>query len=171
MFVEPSGKQGLVYRAPRVRQSDDPESALLAFERSSYVVVGHGCRRGLRSSVYGEQLPRNIGDLGRTSSIHIAARRLRKDGPAMWDKRDWHQFFQLAQRPWQRRRPPRPVAPSGVNRVLPVVGFSLSELDDAGINLELAERLGLPVDAARVGVYGPNVSALRDFVRSARQPG
>ena len=89
----------------------------------------------------------------------------------MWDKRDWHQFFQLVQRPWQRHRPPRPVAPSGINRVLPVVGFSLSELDDAGINLELAERLGLPVDAARVGVYGPNVSALRDFVRSARQPG
>jgi ribosomal protein L13E len=58
-----------------------------------------------------------------------------------------------------------------LNRVLPVVGFSLSELDDAGINLELAERLGLPVDAARVGVYGPNVSALRDFVRSARQLG
>jgi ribosomal protein L13E len=89
----------------------------------------------------------------------------------MWDKRDWHQFFQIAQRPWQRHRPPRPVAPSGINRVLPVIGFSLSELDDAGINLELAERLGLPVDAARVGVYGPNVSALRDFVRSARQPG
>src|SRR2546428_737376 len=37
----------------------------------------------------------------------------------MWDKRDWHQFFQLAQRPWQRHRPPRPVAPSGLNRVLP----------------------------------------------------
>ncbi len=35
------------------------------------------------------------------------------------------------------------MAPSGLNRVLPVVGFSLSELDDAGINLELAERLGL----------------------------
>ncbi len=111
------------------------------------------------------------GDLGRSSSIHIGARDLDKEGRAMWDKRDWHQFFQLAQRPWQRHRPPRPVAPSGINRVLPVVGFSLSELDDAGINLELAERLGLPVDAARVGVYGPNVSALRDFVRSARQPG
>ena len=65
----------------------------------------------------------------------------------MWDKRDWHHFFQIAQRPWQRRRPPRPVAPSGVNRVLPTVGFSLSELDDAGINLEAAERFGLPVDA------------------------
>ena len=88
----------------------------------------------------------------------------------MWDKRDWQQFFVLAQRPWQRRRPPRPVAPSGVNRVQPVAGFSLSELDDAGIDLEQAERFGLPVDSARVGVYGPNVSALRDFVRAASTP-
>jgi ribosomal protein L13E len=89
----------------------------------------------------------------------------------MWDRRDWHQFFEIAQRRWQRRRPPRPVAPSGVNRVQPAAGFSLSELDDAGINLEIAERLGLPIDAVRIGAYGPNVSALRDFARSARQPG
>jgi ribosomal protein L13E len=46
----------------------------------------------------------------------------------------------------------------------------LSELDDAGINLDAAEQLGLPIDIVRVGAYGPNVSALRDFVRSARQP-
>ena len=89
----------------------------------------------------------------------------------MWDKNDWHQFFAIASKPWQRRRPPRPVYPSGTKRVLPAVGFSLSELDDAGINMEAAERLGLPVDAARIGAYGPNVSALREFVRSARQPG
>ncbi len=89
----------------------------------------------------------------------------------MWDKRDWRQFFEIASRPWQRRRPPRPVYASGVNRVLPAIGFSLSELDDAGINIELAESLGIPVDASRIGAYGPNVSALRDFVRSARQLG
>jgi ribosomal protein L13E len=89
----------------------------------------------------------------------------------MWDKNDWHQFFAIASRHWERRRPPRPVYPSGKQRVLPAVGFSLSELDDAGINMEAAEQLGLPVDAARIGAYGPNVSALREFVRSARQPG
>jgi ribosomal protein L13E len=55
--------------------------------------------------------------------------------------------------------------------VQPAAGFSLSELDDAGINLEIAERLGLPIDAVRIGAYGPNVSALRDFARSARRPG
>ena len=88
----------------------------------------------------------------------------------MWDKRDWQHFFELTRRPWHRMRPPRPIYPTGSNRVLPAVGFSLAELDDAGINLDLAERLGLPVDASRVCAYGPNVSTLRDFVRSARQP-
>jgi hypothetical protein len=88
----------------------------------------------------------------------------------MWDKHDWEQFYDITQRGWHRLPPPRPVAPSGANRLLPVVGFSLSELDDAGINPQVAERLGLPVDGARIGAYSANVSALRDFVRSARQP-
>jgi ribosomal protein L13E len=88
----------------------------------------------------------------------------------MWDKHDWEHFFDITQRRWQRHPPPRPVAPSGANRVLPVVGFSLSELNDAGINTQIAERLGLPVDGARIGAYNANVSALRDFVRLARQP-
>jgi ribosomal protein L13E len=87
-----------------------------------------------------------------------------------WHKRDWQQFYELARRPWQRHRPPRPIYPTGLNRVLPAQGFSLSELDDAGVDLDLAERLGLPVDAGRVGAYGPNVTVLRDFVRSSRQP-
>src|SRR5207249_7658813 len=87
-----------------------------------------------------------------------------------WHKRDWQQFYELARRPWQRHRPPRPVYPTGLNRVLPAAGFSLSELDDAGVDLDLAERLGLPVDAGRIGAYGPNVTVLRDFVRSSRQP-
>ena len=87
-----------------------------------------------------------------------------------WHKRDWKQFYELARRPWQRHRPPRPVYPSGFNRVLPAAGFSLSELDDAGVDLDMAESLGLPVDAGRIGAYGPNVTVLRDFVRSSRQP-
>ncbi len=88
----------------------------------------------------------------------------------MWHKRDWQEFSKRAKSsPWQRRRPPRPVAASGPNRVAPAIGFSLSELSDAGINLEAAEILGLPVDVVRVGTYGPNVSALRDFVRAGRR--
>ncbi len=88
----------------------------------------------------------------------------------MWDKDDWVQFYDIARRGWHRHLPPWPVAPSGANRLVPVVGFSLSELDDAGINSRTAEQLGLPVDAARVGGYSANVSALRDFVHLARQP-
>ena len=87
-----------------------------------------------------------------------------------WHKRDWEQFYELARRPWRHHRPPRPVYPTGLNRVLPAQGFSLSELDDAGVDLDLAERLGLPVDAGRIGAYGPNVTVLRDFIRSSRQP-
>jgi hypothetical protein len=41
---------------------------------------------------------------------------------------------------------------------------------DLKVDLDLAERLGLPVDAGRIGAYGPNVTVLRDFVRSSRQP-
>jgi ribosomal protein L13E len=92
------------------------------------------------------------------------------DSMTTWHKRDWKQFYELARRPWQRHRPPRPVYPTGINRVLPAQGFSLSELDDAGVDLDLAEQLGLPVDAGRIGAYGPNVTVLRDFVRSSRQP-
>src|SRR5437899_10934399 len=87
-----------------------------------------------------------------------------------WSQSDWKRVYEAARRPWRHRRPPRPVYPTGLNRVLPAQGFSLSELDDAGVNLELAERLGLPVDAGRIGTYGPNVTVLRDFVRSSRRP-
>jgi ribosomal protein L13E len=52
--------------------------------------------------------------------------------------------------------------------VLPVVDFSLTELDDAGINPRVAEQLGLPVDSTRTRAYSSSVSALRDFARSAR---
>ena len=85
-----------------------------------------------------------------------------------WHKSDWRQFYEIARRPWRRHRPPRPVYPSGLNRVAPAQGFSLSELDDAGVDLDLAESLGLPVDAGRIGAYGPNVTVLRDFIRASR---
>ena len=86
----------------------------------------------------------------------------------MWTKRDWHQFFYNMRQRWERYRPPRPVYLSTAARVLPAAGFSLRELDDAGISMSQAEMLGLPVDAVRVGSYGPNVTALRDFLRTTR---
>jgi hypothetical protein len=102
-----------------------------------------------------------------SSEIEFAEKR---KGRAMWDKDDWEQYFHIIERRWQRHLPPRPVAPISANRTLPVVGFSLSELDAAGINVQVAERLGLPVDGARIGAYSANVSTLRDFVRLARHP-
>lgn len=89
---------------------------------------------------------------------------------AAWQKNDWRQYYEMARRPWRRHRPPRPIYPTGFNRVTPAAGFSLSELDDAGVDLDAAEKLGLPVDAGRIGAYGPNVTTLRDFVRSSRHP-
>src|SRR5258708_7078503 len=82
-----------------------------------------------------------------------------------WQKRDWRQFYDLARRPWRRHRPPRPVYPSGLNRVAPAQGYSLSGLDDSGVDLELAERLEPPVDAPRIASLGPNVTVPGHFIR------
>jgi len=118
--------------------------------------------------------PRRTANLSRGESIQVededekAEREVQE--MTKWHKRDWKQFYELARRPWRKHRPPRPVYPTGLNRVLPAAGFSLSELDDAGVDLDQAESLGLPVDAGRIGAYGPNVTVLRDFVRSSRQP-
>lgn len=87
-----------------------------------------------------------------------------------WQKSDWRKFYESARRPWRRLRPPRPVYPAGVHRVQPATGFSLSELDGAGMDLDLAESLGIPVDAGRVGSYGPNIFALRGYLVASRRP-
>ena len=86
----------------------------------------------------------------------------------MWNRRDWDEFFNIVKKRTNSMRPLRPVDLSGKNRLVPTEGYSLAELDDAGVSLEQAENLGLPVDAGRVGSYGPNVSMLRDFFRVAR---
>jgi ribosomal protein L13E len=86
----------------------------------------------------------------------------------MWNRRDWDDFFNIVKKRAHSRRPPRPVDMSGRNRLTPAEGYSLAELDDAGLSIEQAEILGLPVDAGRVGSYGPNVSTLRDYIRATR---
>lgn len=89
-------------------------------------------------------------------------------GGVMWNRRDWDDFFNIVRKPGSTHRPPRPVDLSRRNRLVPTEGYSLAELDDAGLSIEKAEMLGLPVDAGRVGSYGPNVAALREFIRSTR---
>jgi len=86
----------------------------------------------------------------------------------MWNRRDWDEFFDIVRKRWHTHRPPRPVDLSRRNRLTPAEGYSLAELDDAGISIEQAEQFGLPVDAGRVGSYGPNVTALREYVRATR---
>jgi len=86
----------------------------------------------------------------------------------MWNRRDWAQFFDIVNQQTNRRRPPRPLDRSQRNRLVPAKGYSLAELDDAGLSVEQAETLGLPVDAGRVGSYGPNIAALREYIRTTR---
>jgi ribosomal protein L13E len=86
----------------------------------------------------------------------------------MWNRRDWDDFFDIVKKRWSTHRPPRPVYSSGRNRLSPAEGYSLAELDDAGVSIEQAEMLGVPVDAGRIGSHGNNVTALREFVRATR---
>lgn len=85
----------------------------------------------------------------------------------MWSRQDWHSYFDVAKKR-NMLRPLRPVDRSWRNRLEPAEGYSLAELDDAGVTVEQAENLGLPVDAGRVGSYEPNVSALRQYIRATR---
>jgi len=87
---------------------------------------------------------------------------------AMWTRKEWQQYYQLKGTRWNRLQPLRPLDRAALNRLVPTDGYSLAELDDVGITIEQAENLGLPVDAGRVGSYGPNVSDLREFVRATR---
>lgn len=87
----------------------------------------------------------------------------------MWSRREWHEFFGIVSKNARlMRRPLRPVDRLRQNRLVPAEGYSLAELDDVGLSIDQAESLGLPVDAGRVGSYGPNVMSLRDFLRAAR---
>ena len=87
----------------------------------------------------------------------------------MWNRRDWDDFFDIVMKRSRMQRPPRPLDHAGrTRRLVPADGYSLAELDGAGISIEQAELLGLPVDAGRVGSYGPNTAALREYVRATR---
>ena len=86
----------------------------------------------------------------------------------MWSKRDWQAYFQVAKNRRAHLRPPRPVFLSERQRLEPAEGFSLHELEAAGISLERAETLGLPIDMGRSFSFGPNVDALRGFAVASR---
>jgi ribosomal protein L13E len=88
----------------------------------------------------------------------------------MWTRRDWDAYYSIARRQrWTGKPPLRPVDRASRNRLVPTEGYSLAELDEAGLSVEKAEGLGLPVDIGRVGSYGPNVSVLRAFLAASRR--
>jgi hypothetical protein len=107
-----------------------------------------------------------------TESNFAASNRVRfsvlESEDAMWNRRDWDDFFDIVMKRSRMQRPPRPLDRSHRNRLVPAEGYSLAELDDAGLSIEQAEILGLPVDAGRVGSYGPNITNLRDYIRATR---
>src|SRR5579872_5122245 len=70
----------------------------------------------------------------------------RKARSNMWNRRDWDEFFNIVKKRTTSLRPPRPVHMSRRNRLTPAEGYSLAELDDAGLSIEQAETLGVPVD-------------------------
>lgn len=50
-------------------------------------------------------------------------------------------------------------------RAVRAPGFSLAELDDAGISADLARELGIPVDSERMSSLGANVETLKTYLR------
>src|SRR5438445_3273473 len=77
--------------------------------------------------------PGNLPGRSGIQSARMGAVKSIRKSMTFWHKRDWQQYYEIARRPWQRLRPPRPVYPTGLNRVQPAAGFSLSELDDAAV--------------------------------------
>ncbi len=49
-------------------------------------------------------------------------------------------------------------------RAVPAAGFSVNELQEAGLSAQDAVRMGLKVDAERMSSLGTNVESLRDFL-------
>jgi ribosomal protein L13E len=50
-------------------------------------------------------------------------------------------------------------------RPVPAPGFSLAELDEAGVSQDRARELAIPVDRARMSSLGANVEALKSYLK------
>ena len=48
-------------------------------------------------------------------------------------------------------------------RLAPAKGFSLAELQEAGLSVESAQELGLATDVERMSSLGANIDALKQF--------
>ncbi|MEM1547821.1 MAG: ribosomal protein L13e [Thermoproteota archaeon] len=45
-------------------------------------------------------------------------------------------------------------------------GFSIGELKEAGLNIDKARRLGIPIDLRRKSNHEENVNRLKEFLKS-----
>lgn len=52
-------------------------------------------------------------------------------------------------------------------RAVPAPGFSLTELEEAGITRDRARELGIQVDADRMSSLGANVDALKTYLKKS----
>jgi ribosomal protein L13E len=50
-------------------------------------------------------------------------------------------------------------------RAVPAPGFSLAEIEEAGLGQDRARELGILVDTARMSSLGANVEALKDYLK------
>jgi large subunit ribosomal protein L13e len=50
-------------------------------------------------------------------------------------------------------------------------GFSLGELKEAGLTVDIAKRLGIYVDKRRKSVHPWNIKALKEFIEQLRSKG
>ncbi len=60
----------------------------------------------------------------------------------------------------------RPLARSPLSRKIRVgKGFSKGEITAAGLTLDRAEELGIPVDKRRKSIHKENIELLKDFIQ------
>lgn len=78
------------------------------------------------------------------------------------DKQDLQGLFRRLRRRFDRRTPEALYVYG--RRAVPAAGFSMNELQEAGISAQEAARMGLKVDAERMSSLGTNVESLKEFL-------
>lgn len=73
-------------------------------------------------------------------------------------------------KPVPKVKPPRLIRFGRVQKPLRVGrGFSISELEEAGISVDIASKLGIPIDPRRRSKHLWNVKALKEYVKNTLQ--
>ena len=62
-------------------------------------------------------------------------------------------------------KPPRPIVASSLGRKRKGKGFSKEELEEVGLTLKEALKLGIPIDKRRRTKHEENVRMLREYLK------